>query len=114
MNIIYIRYSSVVWNYFFSRFDINSTSNSWDYITHSLLSQSIYSKHKYLSILTWQATVYDLWWERNDRLHRGNHRSTDLIIAKISATIKNKIFALRSQNNFLASVLMQYWFILFL
>ncbi|XP_013613644.1 PREDICTED: uncharacterized protein LOC106319794 [Brassica oleracea var. oleracea] len=106
-------YSSAVWNHFSSRFAINSATNTWDDITNSLQSQSISSKHKYLSILTWQATVYDLWWERNDRLHRGNHRSTDLIIAKISATIKNKISALRPQNNSLASELMQYWFLLF-
>ncbi|KAH0903472.1 hypothetical protein HID58_042975 [Brassica napus] len=106
-------YSSAVWNHFSSRFAINSATNTWDDITNSLQSQSISSKHKYLSILTWQATVYDLWWERNDRLHQGNHRSTDLIIAKISATIKNKISALRPQNNSLASELMQYWFLLF-
>lgn len=72
-------YSSAVWNHFPSGFTINSISNSWETITHSLLSQSISNKHMYLSTLTWQATVNYLWLERNDR------------IIEVKATIKNRI-----------------------
>ncbi|CAN7062358.1 unnamed protein product, partial [Brassica rapa subsp. trilocularis] len=50
---------------------------------------------KYLSTVTWQATIYTLWWERNDRLHRGTHRSPNILIKKISSIIKNRISALR-------------------
>ncbi|CAN7126930.1 unnamed protein product, partial [Brassica rapa subsp. narinosa] len=88
-------YSSTVWTHFSSGFGIRSR--------HQI----------YLSILTWQATIYDIWWERNDRLHRGNHRHPDLLIKKISSTIKNRISALRPEHNSLASELIQLWFALF-
>lgn len=66
-------YSASVWNHFSIELGINSPSASWDDVAHSLLSQSGSRHRNYLSIVTWQATIYDLWWERNDRLHRGNH-----------------------------------------
>lgn len=103
-------YSASVWNHFSIRLGINSPSASWDDVAHSLLSQSGSRHRNYLSIVTWQATIYDLWWERNDRLHRGNHPSPDLTIKKISSAIKNRI----SENNPLASELIQLWFSLFL
>lgn len=106
-------YSSTVWTHFSSGFGISPLSPSWDDIAHSLLSQSGSRHQIYLSILTWQATIYDIWWERNDRLHRGNHRHPDLLIKKISSTIKNRISALRPEHNSLASELIQLWFALF-
>ncbi|CAN6827933.1 unnamed protein product [Brassica oleracea var. botrytis] len=51
--------------------------------------------------------------DRNERLHRGNHRSLDQIIAKTTTIIKNRISAMRPENNSLASDLMQYWFLHF-
>ncbi|CAN7131573.1 unnamed protein product, partial [Brassica rapa subsp. narinosa] len=54
------------------------------------LSQSGNRNLTYLSITTWQAKIYNLWWERNDRLHRGTRRSPGLLIKKNSSTIKNK------------------------
>ncbi|KAH0896488.1 hypothetical protein HID58_046056 [Brassica napus] len=106
-------YSTTVWTHFSSGFGISPLSPSWDDIAHSLLSQSGSRYQIYLSILTWQATIYDIWWERNDRLHRGNHRHPDLLIKKISSTIKNRISALRPEHNSLASELIQLWFALF-
>ena len=106
-------FSSDVWNHFSSRFNINSASSSWDDTAQSLLSQSTSANHKYLSILTWQAVIYNIWWERNEWLHRGNHRSADQIIEKTTTIIKNRISAMRPENNSLASDLMQYWFLHF-
>ncbi|CAF1979462.1 unnamed protein product [Brassica napus] len=51
--------------------------------------------------------------DRNERLHRGNHRSVDQIIAKTTTIIKNRISAMRPENNSLPSDLMQYWFLHF-
>lgn len=106
-------YSTTVWTHFSSGFGISLLSPSWDDIAHSLLSQSGSRHQIYLSILAWKATIYDIWWERNDRLHRGNHRHPDLLIKKISSTIKNRISALRPEHNSLASELIQLWFALF-
>nr|VDD12738.1 unnamed protein product [Brassica oleracea] len=50
---------------------------------------------KFLFTVTWQATIYTLWWEHNDRLHIGTHRPPGLLIKKISSIIKNRISALR-------------------
>ncbi|WZZ63584.1 hypothetical protein YC2023_074954 [Brassica napus] len=60
---------------------------------------------KYAHEINLQSRLDYLWWERNDRLHRGNHRTPDLIIRKISSTIKNRISALRPEHNTLASCL---------
>ncbi|CAN6832301.1 unnamed protein product, partial [Brassica oleracea] len=58
-------------------------------------------------------TIYTLWWEHNDRLHRGTHQPPGLLIKKISSIIKNRISALRPQQNTLASDLLQLWFTMF-
>lgn len=106
-------YSAEVWTHFSLRFGINPISSSWDDTARSLLSQTGSKHKKFLSILTWQATIYDLWWERNDRLHRGNFKSPHRIISKVSFTIKNRISSLRPERNSLASELIQLWFVLF-
>ncbi|CAG7905328.1 unnamed protein product [Brassica rapa] len=63
-----------------------------------------------LSMIAQVANMIRLWWERNDRLHRGIRRSPGLLIKKISSTIKNRISAMRPQQNELASDLLQLWF----
>ncbi|KAL1190122.1 hypothetical protein V5N11_015543 [Cardamine amara subsp. amara] len=51
-----------------------------------------------LNLLAWQASIYELWAERNSRLHRNIFRSTDTIIHSISTTIRNRINSFRAQN----------------
>lgn len=84
-------FSIRVWYHFSSRLALTWASPSWDDIAHTLLVANWLS----LSILTWQAVIYNLWWERNERLHRGIHRSPDQIVAKTSTIIKNRISAMR-------------------
>ncbi|KAF8105015.1 hypothetical protein N665_0164s0031 [Sinapis alba] len=103
-------HSSSVWIFFSSRLGITSPSPSWDDVVQSLLFHQG-SKHcKYLTILAWQASIYVIWWERNDHLHRGSHQSSDLTITKVTSIIKNRISALRPENKHLASKLIQLWF----
>lgn len=97
-------------NHFATRLRITSSSNSWNDVTHSLMSLSGSRHHKYLSLLSWQATIYELWWERNERLHRGKYRSTDSLWKRFKSMIKNKISALRPENNTKASAILQLWF----
>ncbi|KAJ4909469.1 hypothetical protein Rs2_04090 [Raphanus sativus] len=106
-------YSSHVWSFFSSRLGIASPSASWDDTSRSILSLLGSRHRKYLTILVWQASIYVIWWERNDRLHRGNHRSPDLTVSKISSIIKNRISAIRPENNIFASELIQLWFSMF-
>ncbi|CDY22210.1 BnaC01g38910D [Brassica napus] len=76
---------------------------------------------KYVARVAWEkvatprkngglATVYEVWWERNERLHRGKFRSVDMVVKKINGLIKNKISSLRPESNRRASSLMQIWF----
>ena len=103
-------FSIAIWSYYAARLRIPQTSNSWADVTHSLLSLTGTNDHIYLSILSWQATVYEVWWERNERLHRGKFRSVDMVVKKINGLIKNKISSLRPESNRRASSLMQIWF----
>ncbi|CAF2174587.1 unnamed protein product [Brassica napus] len=56
------------------------------------------------------STIYELWWERNERMHQGKYRSTDSLWKRIKSMIKNKISALRPENNTAASAILQFWF----
>lgn len=91
-------FSAAIWSYFSPKFGVTSTLTTWNDVAHSLLSQSGNRNLTYLSIITWQATIYNLWWERNERFHRGTRRPSGLLIKKISSTIKNKISSLRPQQ----------------
>ncbi|KAJ4868617.1 Uncharacterized protein Rs2_49836 [Raphanus sativus] len=88
-------------------------SSSWEDTTHSLLSQTGNKQKIYLSTLAWQATIYELWWERNNRLHRRIYHSQDRIIKRIAIIIRNRISSLRPHRSALASDLSQLWFTLF-
>lgn len=103
-------FSSTVWHHFTSLPSIASQSNSWEDVTHSLLSLTTSRDHKYLTFLSWQAVVYELWWERNERLHRGRQRSPTLLCSKIKRLIKNRISSFRPESNTLASRRLQLWF----
>lgn len=103
-------FSATIWNHFSLTLGLSPSLTAWNDVARSLLSQSGNRNLSYLSITAWQATIYSLWWERNDRLHRGIRRSPGLLIKKISSTIKNRISAMRPQQNELASDLLQLWF----
>lgn len=103
-------FSSAIWTYYAIRLQIIHTTNSWGDVAHSLLSLTGSKQKIYLSILSWQATVYEVWWERNERLHRGKSRTVDMIWKKINSLIRNKISSLRPESNRRASSLLQLWF----
>lgn len=105
--------SSAIWSFYATRLQISFSSTSWDDVVHSLLSLTGSTHRVYLSVLSWQATIYEVWWERNERLHRGKFRSEDTIRKKINTLIKNKISSLRPESNRRASGFLQLWFSLF-
>lgn len=106
-------FSGAIWNKFATTLGASVAARSWDDVTQSLLSFSGSNQLRCLLILSWQATIYEVWWERNSRLHRGTFRSVDSISKKIKGLIKNKISSLRSPTTSTASSLMQIWFSLF-
>ncbi|KAL0877879.1 hypothetical protein Bca101_027585 [Brassica carinata] len=64
---------------------------------------------KQLTLLGWQAVIYWVWTERNNRLHRSLFRSTDVIFRLLDRQMRDKILALRQASPILSSRLMQYW-----
>ncbi|CAA7027691.1 unnamed protein product [Microthlaspi erraticum] len=64
---------------------------------------------KRLSLITWQATLYWIWSERNGRLHRGIFNSEDSITRSIDRQVRNRIASYRENNTHLASKLLQHW-----
>uniref|UniRef100_A0A0D3B681 Reverse transcriptase zinc-binding domain-containing protein n=1 Tax=Brassica oleracea var. oleracea TaxID=109376 RepID=A0A0D3B681_BRAOL len=62
-----------------------------------------------LTRLGWQATIYWIWNERNNRLHRQHFRSTDALFRLIDRQIKDKLLSLRPSSPIISSTLMQLW-----
>ncbi|KAH0938167.1 hypothetical protein HID58_005628 [Brassica napus] len=66
--------------------------------------------NKTLLLLCWQATLYTLWTERNNRLHNAQFSSPEILVSQIKLIIKNRAFSLRIDRPKLASSLLQLWF----
>lgn len=86
------------------------TTRHWNSILAQLQSTALNKHQRSLLLLGWQATLYILWSERNNRLHRAQFSSSDGIQKKITLTVKNRISSLRSDRPAFSSALMQLWF----
>lgn len=106
-------FSTAIWTYYATSLGIPQPSSSWEDVAHSLMSLTGSKDRIYLSILSWQATIYEVWWERNERLHRNRFRREEAIWKRINGLIKNKISSLRPEGNRRSSSLMQLWFATF-
>ena len=62
-----------------------------------------------LTLLGWQATIYWIWNERNQRLHANKYRSVDTLFSVIDHQIRNKIQSFRQENPARSSSMMQQW-----
>lgn len=102
-------YSCFIWSNLSSKLEIVSSSFSWLDVMDSLLSLSGNNHRKYLSLLAWQATIYEVWGERNSRLHRNFFTGNDILLRRIDRTIRNRISSFRAQNNRAASECLQLW-----
>ncbi|CAH2051535.1 unnamed protein product [Thlaspi arvense] len=65
---------------------------------------------KHLLMIAWQATIYTIWLERNNRLHKNNYKSAPLIIRKIDLLVRNRASSFRDSNPSFSSSLLQLWF----
>ncbi|XP_013705921.1 uncharacterized protein LOC106409923 [Brassica napus] len=87
-----------------------SPRRNWD---ATLLDVQAYrgTKHtRKLLLLAWQGTIYFIWSERNNRIHRNNFRSSHSIISEIDCTIRRKLASFRLANPALSSPLLEIWF----
>lgn len=63
-----------------------------------------------LSLLAFQAVIYWLWHERNERLHRRVFRDCGSLVRQIDRQIRNRIQSIRYTRPALSSSMMQDWF----
>ncbi|XP_033133929.1 uncharacterized protein LOC103833729 [Brassica rapa] len=64
----------------------------WQTILHQLQQHSTNKVHKTLLLLCWQATLYTLWTERNNRLHNAQYSSSDGLVLPDKANYKKQSF----------------------
>lgn len=83
---------------------------SWDETILQMQSLPSEKAFRLLVLLSWQAILYWLWNERNNRLHSNTFRSIDSIFSLIDRQIRNKIQSFRYSSPILCSKMMQRWF----
>ncbi|KAG2314131.1 hypothetical protein Bca52824_017253 [Brassica carinata] len=82
---------------------------TWYQTLHYLEHRTCGKTERCLGLLAWQASIYFIWTERNNRLHRHHFRSSSSIAAAAYSLIKNKISSFRDQNPAFCSSLLQIW-----
>lgn len=82
----------------------------WSLTITSLLSTRRKEIDTDLLKLAFQATIYNLWRERNSRRHHGHPQSAGQLVRVIDNLIKNMISSLRHQRPSFYNEMMQHWF----
>ena len=103
-------YSFSVWGTLARNLNLLLPSNSWNDTLEALINLNGDRHLRFLITLAWQASIYELWRERNNRLHRKVYRSSSAILSSIKAVIKNMISSFRDINGDFSSTTMQLWF----
>lgn len=84
-------------------------SRLWNTSLLQMHSLSLGKLRNRLVLITWQASIYWIWSERNGRLHRRIFTSESSIISSIDRQIRNRIASYRDTNTRIASKLLQLW-----
>lgn len=87
-----------------------SPTRDWEGTLRDLQAYRGNKHSRKLLLLAWQGTIYFIWSERNNRLHRNTSRSPNSIISEIDRTIRRKLASFRLENPSLSSDLLQLWF----
>ncbi|XP_023644313.1 uncharacterized protein LOC111832177 [Capsella rubella] len=98
-----------IWENIASRCGI-SPLRSWEASLHHLQGMNGDKARRRLTLLAWQCSLYLIWAERNNRLHRCSFRSVDDLLRQIDTTIRNRIASYRDSNSSIASLMLQHWF----
>ncbi|KAL0683678.1 hypothetical protein Bca4012_050526 [Brassica carinata] len=95
--------SKEIWGTLARNLNLLLPSNSWNDTLEALINLNGDRYLRFLITLAWQASIYELWRERNNRLHRKVYRSSSAILSSIKAVIKNMISSFRDINSDLSS-----------
>lgn len=81
----------------------------WEDSIEQMTTLSSPTTARSLTLLGWQATLYWIWNERNQRLHANQFRSVDSLFTIVDHQIRNKIQSFRGTNPTQSSGMMQLW-----
>ncbi|XP_013595150.1 PREDICTED: uncharacterized protein LOC106303422 [Brassica oleracea var. oleracea] len=87
-----------------------SSTRQWQALLLQLQHHPPNKVLKTLLLLCWQATLYTLWTERNNRLHNAHFSSSAELVRQIKLTVKNRASSLRIDRPKFSSSLLQLWF----
>ncbi|KAG7531557.1 Reverse transcriptase zinc-binding domain [Arabidopsis suecica] len=101
-------FSGAIWVFLSSKCNYLS-SRSWDTLLSQLSSYSVSKPSRKLLLIAWQASIYCIWSERNNRLHRNAFKSIDTLIRDADLIIRNRIASIRLTNPRQSSQMLQIW-----
>lgn len=101
-------YSWTVWNRIADRLQL-LPDRSWETQITNMQHYQGPRQDKLLRLLSWQATLYNVWSERNARLHQQISKPPDIVAKQVECTIRAKIAALRDRSPRLASAMFAVW-----
>ncbi|CAG7902028.1 unnamed protein product [Brassica rapa] len=71
---------------------------NWSVGVGTLQATTLPKNHRLLVLLAWQASIYFIWIERNNRIHRQEFRPFLSLFKQADSLIRNRISSLRSQT----------------
>lgn len=101
-------YSWVLWAGLLGRCSV-APIRSWDLVLQFLNSLPAKNTKRYMLLLVWQSAIYQIWSERNHRLHWNVEKPVQCLQKQIDLSFRNRA-SLRDARPRLASNLLQAWF----
>ncbi|XP_018487855.1 uncharacterized protein LOC108858426 [Raphanus sativus] len=103
-------YSKDLWDRVAHKCDLTSSS-SWETTLQSLRCSPGTRLQKKLRLLSWQATIYLIWSERNSRIHRNHFKSHTALFRELDHLIRIRIASFRFNDPAQSSDLLSLWFL---
>lgn len=102
-------YSWSIWSGLVRRSPLTTLLSDWNDVLLLLKTLSLSMEWRLLLLLSWQATIYYCWSERNSRIHRSSFRDPSSLLHEIEKLIRRKIAAIRLTDPTLSSALFRTW-----
>lgn len=102
-------YSAEIWRGVLHRLQLHNTTLTWESTLLWLSLRSIPSTRHIALVQRWQACIYEIWKERNNRVHNGVTRPPAFIVVRTISTAINQTSALRKLGRPLRDDLLEIW-----
>ncbi|CAA7047953.1 unnamed protein product [Microthlaspi erraticum] len=102
-------YSLLIWKSVMVRIRCVSVPISWSDSLLWVISGSSSSTKSLAMAQGWQASIYEIWRERNRRYHEGNTSPPIAIVNRILSVLKNRAVALKSLSSCKGDPLLRLW-----